>query len=177
MTEISGLEVWFLTGSQHLYGDEALKQVAANSRTIAESLAAEKGLPVKVVFKPVLTRPEEVRDAVPRGEHESDNCIGLVLWMHTFSPAKMWIAGLTPLRKPFVHLHTQFERGAAVEHDRYGLHEPEPVGAWRPRVRAYYGAPAPAAQGGGGVLAGCRDGGGDWCVDARGAWAGTSRRT
>ncbi len=125
MTEISGLEVWFLTGSQHLYGDEALKQVAANSRTIAESLAAEKGLPVKVVFKPVLTRPEEVRD-VCREANNSASCIGLVLWMHTFSPAKMWIAGLSLLRKPFVHLHTQFGRDlpwSSIDMDFMNLHQ------------------------------------------------------
>jgi L-arabinose isomerase len=102
-------EVWFVTGSQHLYGAETLQQVAEHSRTIAASLDAEASIPFHIVFKPVLTTPEEVR-ALCREANQSDRCIGLVLWMHTFSPAKMWIAGLNALAKPFLHLHTQFNR-------------------------------------------------------------------
>jgi len=103
------LEVWFVTGSQHLYGAEALAKVAENSQRIAASLDAEVAIPVKIVFKPVLTTSEQVRELC-REANNARNCIGLVLWMHTFSPAKMWIAGLKSLAKPFLHLHTQFNR-------------------------------------------------------------------
>lgn len=109
MKALEGLEIWFVTGSQHLYGAEALAQVAKHSQTIAASLSAETAIPFKVVFKPVLTTPEEVR-GLCREANNSESCIGLILWMHTFSPAKMWIAGLTSLTKPFLHLHTQFNR-------------------------------------------------------------------
>ena len=109
MTPLKDLEVWFVTGSQHLYGPETLAQVAANSQAMASSLNAEPALPVKIVWKPVLTTPEEVR-ALCREASNTPRCIGLILWMHTFSPAKMWIAGLQSLAKPFLHLHTQFNR-------------------------------------------------------------------
>ncbi len=109
MSAASPKEVWFITGSQHLYGPETLAQVAANSRAIAGSLDEEAAVPVRVVWKPVLTTPEEIL-ALCRAANNAEACIGLVLWMHTFSPAKMWIAGLTALCKPFLHLHTQFNR-------------------------------------------------------------------
>ncbi|BFV55130.1 L-arabinose isomerase [Kitasatospora sp. CMC57] len=97
-------EVWFLTGSQGLYGEETLRQVAAQSQQIAESLGGS--LPVKVVWKPVLTDAGAIR-RVCLEANAADDCIGLIAWMHTFSPAKMWIAGLDALRKPLLHLHTQ----------------------------------------------------------------------
>ena len=109
MKALAELEIWFVTGSQHLYGPEALAQVAENSQRIASSLNAETSIPFKVIFKPVLTTPEQVR-ALCREASTSEKCIGLILWMHTFSPAKMWIAGLRALTKPFLHLHTQFNR-------------------------------------------------------------------
>jgi len=101
------LEAWFVVGSQHLYGPEALEQVAENGRFIANALNESQKLPVKVVFKPIVTTPEEVY-GVCQEANSAENCIGLVCWMHTFSPAKMWIAGLDALQKPFVQLHTQF---------------------------------------------------------------------
>jgi L-arabinose isomerase len=100
-------EIWFLTGSQHLYGPETLKQVAANSQAIAGGLGEK--LPLPVVFKPVLTTPDAIRATILEANANPD-CAGLILWMHTFSPAKMWIGGLSSLRKPFLHLHTQFNR-------------------------------------------------------------------
>ncbi len=109
MTDLKTLEVWFCTGSQHLYGPETLHQVAEHSQAIAASLGKEASIPVTVVFKPVLTTPDEIR-GVCREANATETCIGLVLWMHTFSPAKMWIAGLKSLTKPFLHLHTQFNR-------------------------------------------------------------------
>ncbi|WP_457030022.1 L-arabinose isomerase [Kitasatospora sp. P5_F3] len=104
MSSIEGREIWFLTGSQGLYGEETLRQVAAQSQQIAESLGGS--LPVKVVWKPVLTDASAIRRVCLEANSE-DSCIGLVAWMHTFSPAKMWIAGLDALRKPLLHLHTQ----------------------------------------------------------------------
>ena len=109
MSDKSRMEVWFVTGSQHLYGPAALAKVAENSSTIAASLDRESVLPVYVVWKPVLTTTDEILHLCSEASRNSA-CVGLVLWMHTFSPAKMWIAGLTRLTKPFLHLHTQFNR-------------------------------------------------------------------
>jgi L-arabinose isomerase len=109
MIDLKGLEAWFVTGSQHLYGEEVLKQVAADAEAIAQGLAARAGMPVRVVFKQVLTGPEAIHDLCQEANRAA-NCVGIVAWMHTFSPAKMWIAGLTALNKPLVHLHTQFNR-------------------------------------------------------------------
>jgi L-arabinose isomerase len=107
--QLSSPEIWFITGSQHLYGTKALKEVAANARKIAVSLNASRRTPLKVVFKPIVTTPEEVRARCLEADHATQ-CAGLILWMHTFSPSKMWIGGLSALNKPFVHLHTQFNR-------------------------------------------------------------------
>ncbi len=105
MINLKQYEVWFVTGSQHLYGPKTLEQVAVHSKEIAAALS--EALPVQVVFKPVLTTPEAIYNLVLEA-NSAPNCIGLITWMHTFSPAKMWIAGLTSLKKPFVHLHTQY---------------------------------------------------------------------
>jgi L-arabinose isomerase len=102
-------EIWFITGTQHLYGEGPLKQVAANSQKIVDELNGSKRFPLKLVFKPILTRPEEIR-ALCIEANAAPQCAGLVLWCHTFSPSKMWIGGLTQLRKPMLHLHTQFNR-------------------------------------------------------------------
>jgi len=105
-TTLDHYEVWFLTGSQGLYGEETLRQVAEQSQEIARTLDAASDIPVTVVWKPVLTDSEAIRRAV-LAANAADNVIGLIAWMHTFSPAKMWIAGLDALRKPLLHLHTQ----------------------------------------------------------------------
>jgi L-arabinose isomerase len=102
-------EVWFVTGSQHLYGPETLKQVAENSQKIAEALDRSPLIPCRVVFKPVVKTPDEI-SALLAEANVAKACVGLVLWMHTFSPAKMWIGGLVSLQKPWLHLHTQFNR-------------------------------------------------------------------
>ncbi|MCK5316157.1 MAG: L-arabinose isomerase, partial [Anaerolineales bacterium] len=109
MEDLKQFEVWFVTGSQDLYGEETLKQVAEDSRVLAQALDQSAQIPVRVVFKPVLTTPDAVTQLCMETNAAKD-CIGLITWMHTFSPAKMWIAGLNLLRKPFVHLHTQFNR-------------------------------------------------------------------
>ncbi len=99
-------EVWFLTGSQHLYGPEVLDQVAEQSGRISAALGASPEVPVAVVAKPVLTGTDGIRRAlIDASTH--DSCVGVIAWMHTFSPAKMWITGLDRLRKPLLHLHTQ----------------------------------------------------------------------
>ena len=102
-------EIWFITGSQHLYGPKTLEEVADHSRQIAAALNASERIPARVVARPVVATPEDVR-AVCLEANGDPRCAGLIMWMHTFSPAKMWIGGLASLRKPFVHLHTQFER-------------------------------------------------------------------
>lgn len=104
---MSTKEVWFVTGSQHLYGPKVLQTVAQDSEIIVAGLNQSGKLPVQLVVKPTVKSPEEIF-AVCQQANANPNCVGLVLWMHTFSPAKMWIAGLNELRKPFLHLHTQF---------------------------------------------------------------------
>jgi L-arabinose isomerase len=99
-------EVWFLTGSQGLYGEDTLRQVADQSRVIACHLADDPGAPVRVVWKPVVTDASAITRVVLEANTDP-SCVGLIAWMHTFSPAKMWIAGLDLLRKPLLHLHTQ----------------------------------------------------------------------
>ncbi|MCU1528991.1 MAG: L-arabinose isomerase [Frondihabitans sp.] len=105
-TTLDHYEVWFLTGSQGLYGEETLRQVADQSTVIAEALDAADGIPVKVVWKPVLTDSDAIR-RLALEVNARDDVIGVTAWMHTFSPAKMWIAGLDALQKPLLHFHTQ----------------------------------------------------------------------
>ncbi|GGG88428.1 L-arabinose isomerase [Polaribacter pacificus] len=100
-------EVWFVTGSQHLYGDETLQQVANNSKQIVAGLDASAKIPVQIICKPTVKTPSEIT-ALCQEANNHPNCIGLITWMHTFSPAKMWIAGLNLLNKPICHLHTQY---------------------------------------------------------------------
>ncbi len=109
MITLKSREIWFVTGSQHLYGPETLKQVAFHSQEIAKALDAAPAMPLKVVFKPVLTTPDAITALCQEANHAAD-CAGLITWMHTFSPSKMWINGLRILKKPLLHLHTQFNR-------------------------------------------------------------------
>ena len=103
------LEVWLLTGSQELYGPETLRQVEAHARDVAAGLDAQPDVPVRVVYREVATSQGSIR-RVALEANAADTCIGVIAWMHTFSPAKMWIAGLNALQKPLLHLHTQFNR-------------------------------------------------------------------
>src|SRR5438132_1587001 len=109
MIDLANLEAWFVTGSQHLYGTETLKKVEEHATTIARGLSASPEMPVKVVAKPVLTNSESIQELC-LDANKTKNCIGLITWMHTFSPARMWIAGLRTLQKPLLHLHTQFNQ-------------------------------------------------------------------
>jgi L-arabinose isomerase len=103
------LEVWFATGSQHLYGDAVLREVDEHSRRIAEALDAAEPIPVRVLMRETLTTSETIHRLCLEA-NAAENCVGVIAWMHTFSPAKMWIAGLAALQKPLLHLHTQFNR-------------------------------------------------------------------
>lgn len=105
----NSLELWFITGSQHLYGEETLKQVDAHSEEIAKVLSTSAHISVKIIFKPVVKTTEEIYQIIMAANAEK-NCIGIICWMHTFSPAKMWIRGLNVLQKPLLHLHTQYNR-------------------------------------------------------------------
>jgi L-arabinose isomerase len=118
-------EAWLVTGSQHLYGDDVLRLVDDHARQIAAGLDDAAAIPVRVVAKRVVTTPEAIRAVLLEADAAPD-CVGVIAWMHTFSPAKMWIAGLTDLRKPLVHLHTQFGRDlpwAEIDMDFMNLHQ------------------------------------------------------
>ncbi|MCC6125934.1 MAG: L-arabinose isomerase [Pirellulales bacterium] len=123
--ELSSSEVWFAAGSQQLYGEAALGQVERNCREIVAGLNAGGRLPVRVVLKPVLTTADAILQ-VCREANADRRCLGLAAWMHTFSPGKMWIAGLAALDKPLAHLHTQFNRDLpwdAIDMDFMNLHQ------------------------------------------------------
>ena len=124
-TGLSELQAWFVTGSQHLYGDAVLERVDDHARTIAACLDEASAVPIRIVPKPVVTTPDAIAGALREADSAPD-CVGVIAWMHTFSPAKMWIAGLTDLRKPLVHLHTQFNRDlpwAEIDMDFMNLHQ------------------------------------------------------
>src|SRR5260221_2508832 len=107
MIDLKAYEIWFVTGSQHLYGEETLRKVAEHSQQIAKSFNEDKQIPVKVINKPTVKSAEEIY-SVCQEANTTKNCIGIIAWMHTFSPAKMWIGGLKILQKHLMHLHTQF---------------------------------------------------------------------
>ncbi len=109
MKSIKDYEFWFVTGSQHLYGPETLEQVAADSKTMVEALNASGELPCKLVYKPTVKTPAEVKAIFKEAAYD-DKCAGVITWMHTFSPSKMWINGLKDFKKPYCHFHTQFNR-------------------------------------------------------------------
>ena len=109
LPDLKKKEVWFVTGSQHLYGPETLQQVADHSQKIAKAFDQSKHIPVRIKFKPVVTTPDEIYNLCVEA-NTAKGCIGIITWMHTFSPAKMWINGLKILQKPLLHLHTQFNR-------------------------------------------------------------------
>ncbi len=110
MIDYAPLEAWFLTGSQHLYGPEALERVRANSEAVVAGLNGSGVLPVRVAFGGVVTTPEEISAAL-READAAPNCVGVIAWMHTFSPGRMWIGGLSRMRRPLCHLHTQMGTG------------------------------------------------------------------
>jgi L-arabinose isomerase len=166
---LGGLEVWLVTGSQEMYGPATLRQVAEHAREVASGLDEQPAIPVRIVQKDVATTPGSIK-RVALEANAADSCIGVIAWMHTFSPAKMWIAGLGALQKPLLHLHTQFNRDlpwAEIDMDfmnlnqsahgdrefgfvetRMRLRRKTVVGHWRdPGVAARIGTWARAAAG------------------------------
>lgn len=107
MIDMKKSEIWFVTGSQDLYGQEVIKKIEEHSQIMAKALDSDSVIPCKVVFKAVLKTSDAIRKLFSEA-NSNDSCAGVITWMHTFSPAKMWIAGLSELRKPLLHLHTQF---------------------------------------------------------------------
>lgn len=107
MQQFDSLSVWFVIGTQHLYGPETLRQVADHAQQVVDGLNREAGLPVKLVVKPLVKSPDEAL-ALCRDANHDNSCIGIITWLHTFSPAKMWIGGLSVLNKPLLQFHTQF---------------------------------------------------------------------
>ncbi len=125
MINIEAKEIWFVTGSQHLYGDETLNQVAADSKAIVNGLNESTHLPLKIVWKDTVKTADEITD-ICQEANSNKNCLGIVAWMHTFSPAKMWIKGLSLLKKPLCHLHTQFNAEipwGKIDMDYMNLHQ------------------------------------------------------
>ena len=125
MINLANPEIWFVCGSQHLYGPGPLQTVAADAHDVAGALTASPKLPLKVAFKALLTTSDEIAKLCMEANAD-DNCAGLILWMHTFSPSKMWIRGLNALQKPFLHLHTQFNRDlpwATIDMDFMNLNQ------------------------------------------------------
>lgn len=166
--QLSTATIWFATGSQDLYGPATLRQVAANSSAMIDGLNASGDLPLRILVKPILTGPDAIRQLCLDASRDP-GCAGLILWMHTFSPAKMWIGGLSALTKPFVHLHTQCnrdlpwaeidmdfmnlnqaahgDREAGFIHSRMRLERKVVVGHWQdPEVRARLAAWMRAAR-------------------------------
>ena len=106
---LKNFEIWFVTGSQDLYGEDTLRQVAEHTQAMVEELNSTAGFPAKLVWKPTVKSSEEIYKTMVEA-NSCENCAGVITWMHTFSPAKMWIAGLRVLSKPLLHLHTQFNK-------------------------------------------------------------------
>ena len=109
MNDSKAYEFWFITGSQHLYGQDTLDKVAEHSMEMARALDLEHSIPGRVVYKPTVKTPDEISKLCEEA-NSAQSCAGIITWMHTFSPAKMWIAALSNLRKPLLHLHTQYNR-------------------------------------------------------------------
>ena len=107
--DFGDLELWFVVGSQHLYGPEVLREVEDHARKIAEHFSASSRIPLKVVCQPVMTGSDSIHQLF-LDANSANRCIGVITWMHTFSPARMWVAGLQSLQKPLLHLHTQFNQ-------------------------------------------------------------------
>lgn len=125
MISLKHFEVWFVPGSQHLYGADALKKVAANAQQVASALNSSSSMPVEIVCKPVVKSAAEAA-ALCQQASVNSRCIGLITWCHTFSPSKMWINGLKALRRPLLHLHTQHHREipwAAIDMDFMNLNQ------------------------------------------------------
>ncbi len=118
-------QIWFLTGSQDLYGPETLEQVAVQSKEVVAKISQGLGAPVEIIWKPTLKNTSDIKQSMLDASSDP-NCLGVITWMHTFSPAKMWIQGLDLLRKPLLHLHTQANQSlpwATIDMDFMNLNQ------------------------------------------------------
>lgn len=125
MNELKKYAVWLVTGSQDLYGDEVLRAVDAHTREMVEWWNEDPLIPCQVVWKPVVRNPEEISRILAEAD-SVEECVGVIAWMHTFSPAKMWIGGLQRLRKPLLHLNTQYGRDIpweSIDMEYMNLHQ------------------------------------------------------
>jgi L-arabinose isomerase len=125
MIDLKQYEIWFVTGSQHLYGPAALEKVSANAREVAAALGLAPSIPLKIVFRPVITSADDAT-ALCQQANVHPKCAGLITWCHTFSPSKMWINGLSLLKKPLLHFHTQYNRDipwATIDMDFMNLNQ------------------------------------------------------
>ena len=113
MKVLKEFEFWFITGSQHLYGEETLKKVEQNSKILVEGVAKDEAIPATLIFKKLVTTPNEIKEIMIQASNDP-KCAGVITWCHTFSPSKMWISGLNILNKPWLHLHTQYNRTIPV---------------------------------------------------------------
>lgn len=136
MKGFENFEVWFVTGAQLLYGGDAVIAVDAHSNEMVKGLNESGNLPVKIVYKGTVNSAREVTDTL-KAANNDPHCIGVITWMHTFSPAKMWIHGLQELRKPPPAFPYAVQQRDSLGNDGYGFHEPQPVGTRRPRIRAH----------------------------------------
>ena len=109
MKQLINKKIWFLTGTQYLYGKKALEQISKNAELVVKGLNESKHIPLQIIFKPILKSQEGITQLCTEASSDA-NCIGLITWMHTFSPSKMWINGLKKLHVPLLHLHTQFNK-------------------------------------------------------------------
>ena len=129
MKNLKQYEFWFITGSQHLYGEEVIKTVEEHSKAMVEGLANDSLIPAKIIFKSVVTTSDEITRVCEEANYD-ENCAGIITWCHTFSPSKMWISGLTKLSKPWLHLHTQFNRKIPVQEIDMDFMNLKSVSSW-----------------------------------------------
>ena len=163
MNAFEQYEVWFVTGAQLLYGGDAVIAVDAHSNEMVKGLNDSGKLPVKVVYKGTVNSSKEVT-ATFKAANNDDKCIGVITWMHTFSPAKMWIHGL---QKAITTLPYTVQQGNSLGDDGHGFYEPEPIGSRRPRVRTHRDTHAKEPQSGSRPLAGRKSPKPDCRMDAR----------
>ena len=125
MSNLKKYEFWFIPGSQDLYGPETLEQVAVNAKKIADAFDNNPNIPGKVICKPVVRNSEEIKKIIMDANNDPD-CTGIITWMHTFSPSKMWIRGLSLLQKPYLHINTQYNKSIPwdkIDMDYMNLHQ------------------------------------------------------
>jgi hypothetical protein len=138
-------EVWFVTGAQLLYGGDAVVQVDGHSKEMVNGMNNSGRLPIKVVYKGTANSSKEVADIMSAANNDK-KCVGVITWMHTFSPGKMWIHGLADFKKASAAPAHSIQQANSLGYYGHGFHEPEPECSWRPRIRTYSFSSAQASQ-------------------------------